>query len=273
MEARGGGTIARTTAAAKKLPAFTVPDPSSTSSDDSQQGFDTDHNRSDRDHSFYLHPARGRASSSDRNRLSELHPAMGRASSGPLTLLCAVLVGGLSLYAVGALCGVLPSGFGDNTAGDAHLFVVGRVWWSSWLTAAFTGLGIIPFAFSSGDLGPYWLALCNAAAAGMMLAASGMLLVEGGSSLHGGAALDAAGQLMGRDSDHAATLLGWLAHRSDVRCAVGCAAGVLFLYLSKRWLDGVEHVRFSAFDGASGTRRHSVAVIIRLSALAPLMSI
>ena len=260
MEARGGGTIARTTAAAKKLPAFTAPDPSSTSSDDSQQGCNTDHNRSDRNRGFDLQHARGRATSSDRDHVSELHPAAnGRASAGPLTHLCAVLVGGLSLYAVGALCGVMPSGFGDDTAGDAHLFVVGRVWWSSWLTAAFTGLGILPFAFSSGDLGPYWLALCNAAAAGMMLAASGMLLVEGGSSLHGGATLDTAGQLLGSESGHAVTLLGWLAHRSDVRCAAGCAAGVLFLYLSKRWLDGVEHVRFSAFDGASDTRRWRVA--------------
>ncbi len=34
------------------------------------------------------------------------------------------------------------------------------VWWYSWLTAASTGLGVLPFMFVH-DMGPWWLGFCN----------------------------------------------------------------------------------------------------------------
>ena len=149
----------------------------------------------------------------------------------------------LSIYAVLVLAELVPSG-----ASTPRMFVVSKVWWSSWLTAAVTGLGIFPFLCSRGgkSLGPFWLAVCNAAAAGMMLAASGMLIFEGATHVHEHltSAADAAGSP--GDNFH------WLSwDRALVRTAIGFFAGVLFLWLSKKWLDGVEHLRFSTFEGGS----------------------
>ena len=52
------------------------------------------------------------------------------------------------------------------------------VWAYSWITAVCTGIGAIPFLLVD-DVNKYWLGVCNAAAAGMMIAASIVLLYEG----------------------------------------------------------------------------------------------
>lgn len=53
-----------------------------------------------------------------------------------------------------------------------------RVFWYAWITAASTALGAAPFIVFK-TFQPVWLAVSNAVAGGMMLAASGCLAVEG----------------------------------------------------------------------------------------------
>ncbi|GBG32830.1 Zinc transporter ZIP11 [Hondaea fermentalgiana] len=55
---------------------------------------------------------------------------------------------------------------------------IGVVWSSGWITAASTGLGAIPFVLVN-ELSPRLVAVCNAVAAGMMMAAALGLVVEG----------------------------------------------------------------------------------------------
>ena len=53
-----------------------------------------------------------------------------------------------------------------------------HVWAYSWITAVCTGIGAIPFLLVD-DVSKYWFGVCNAAAAGMMIAASVILFYEG----------------------------------------------------------------------------------------------
>jgi len=55
---------------------------------------------------------------------------------------------------------------------------IGVVWSSGWITAAATGLGAIPFVLVN-ELSPRLIAVCNAVAAGMMMAAALGLIIEG----------------------------------------------------------------------------------------------
>ena len=48
-----------------------------------------------------------------------------------------------------------------------------------WITAVSTGLGVVPFLFTTQQLSQRWLGAANAIAAGMMLTASGTLAFEG----------------------------------------------------------------------------------------------
>jgi zinc transporter, ZIP family len=58
---------------------------------------------------------------------------------------------------------------------DAILLVLAY----GWMTAVSTGLGVVPFLFTTQKLSQYWLGIANAVAAGMMLTASGTLAYEG----------------------------------------------------------------------------------------------
>ena len=64
--------------------------------------------------------------------------------------------------------------------GDSHALnaLVGVVYHASWITAATTGLGAIPFLFVS-DMSEFWVGVCNALAGGMMTSASVGLVLEG----------------------------------------------------------------------------------------------
>lgn len=52
------------------------------------------------------------------------------------------------------------------------------VWYYGWITAVSTGLGVVPFYIFSKP-GVFWRGVCNAVAAGMMIAASYSLVKEG----------------------------------------------------------------------------------------------
>ena len=55
---------------------------------------------------------------------------------------------------------------------------VNHVWFYGWFAAVATGLGAVPLLFF-GKPAPFWIALSNVFAAGMMLSASFSLLIEG----------------------------------------------------------------------------------------------
>lgn len=116
------------------------------------------------------------------------------------------------------------------------------VWWYGWLTAASTGLGVVPFLFVR-EMGPLWLGRCNGLAAGMMLSASMLLLFEGMES-----------------SEHEVRSL-WHPH------LVGCIGGVAFIFASKRWLGHHEHLKFSGMEGAGAQRMLLIIAVMFLHSI------
>ena len=84
-----------------------------------------------------------------------------------------------------------------------------HVWWYGWVTALSTGLGTVPMGFAT-DVSEFYLGLANAVAAGMMTSASVALIGEGMGLADAGGV--------------------WL----------GMGAGVLFILLSQRALEGYE---------------------------------
>lgn len=106
------------------------------------------------------------------------------------------------------------------------------------LTALATGLGALPFAVvGPASLGPRGLALGNAAAAGLMLAASGMLALEG-------------------------VKLGPLA------AAIGAVVGVAFIRVSDAVLSRFEDLDLGALKGADARRAILIVGIMTLHSAA-----
>jgi hypothetical protein len=95
-----------------------------------------------------------------------------------------------------------------------------HVWFYGWLAALCCGLGAVPLLFF-GKPAPFWIALSNAFAAGMMMSASFTLLAEG-------LALDDDGTR--------------LSH--EVRIAVGGLGGCLFVRTTKSLIEGRSDLRF-----------------------------
>ena len=114
---------------------------------------------------------------------------------------------------------------------DDKTGLVGVVYHASWITAAATGLGAIPFLFVS-EMSDFWVGICNAFAGGMMISASGGLLLEGIFS-------DANPSMI--VSPTFAVLFGlWV--------------GIGFVYLSNRFLEQYEDISVMDLSGAD-TRR------------------
>ncbi len=90
------------------------------------------------------------------------------------------------------------------------------------VTAIATGLGAVPFFFKR-SMSRYGLGLSNAMAAGLMLAASLMLFYEG--------------QL-----------------RSVLLVMVGMALGAVFIIVSRRFLEGRDHLHMGALEGAEALK-------------------
>lgn len=105
-------------------------------------------------------------------------------------------------------------------------------------TALATGLGALPFAFTTpAAIGKERLALGNASAAGLMLAATGMLAVEG-------------------------IRLGPLA------AVLGAVGGVVFIRLSDAILSRFEHLDIGALSGADAKRALLIVGIMTLHSAA-----
>lgn len=103
-----------------------------------------------------------------------------------------------------------------------------QVWWSGWLTAIATAMGTLPFLFVS-NIAKYWLGVCNAGAAGMMLSASTGLAIEGLST--------DVPELWG--SSPAGRVL------------VGLILGLIFIIATKYFLGEYEDLKFGDAQGKS----------------------
>ncbi len=89
---------------------------------------------------------------------------------------------------------------------------------ASTITALFTGLGAVPFLFIKG-IDTKWLGIGNAIAAGLMLGASIGLVIEG-------------------------------SRYSIIRVSVGIALGLVSIILTRKWLEGREHLEIGALAEA-----------------------
>lgn len=123
---------------------------------------------------------------------------------------------------------------------------VSRVWSYGWITAASTGLGALPF-FWLHKVDKWWLGICNAAAAGMMAAASIGLMVE---------ACDEA------NVDRAFRTPAW------VRMVLGIILGGLFLRQTQTILDQYEHLKFAGLSGVDAKKMLLIMAVMTLHSCA-----
>lgn len=121
-----------------------------------------------------------------------------------------------------------------------HHVTPAKVFWSAWITAAATGLGMSPFLFTK-EFDKRWVAFGNAVASGMMISASMGLLEEGA---HGTSA-DA----------------------SLTRVAIGFCFGFLFIRLSKSYLDGADAFHVTDLDGADARSATLILFVMTLHSL------
>ena len=112
-----------------------------------------------------------------------------------------------------------------------------HVWWYGWVTALSTGLGAVPMAFAT-DVSEFYLGLANAVAAGMMTSASVALIGEGMGLADAGGV--------------------WL----------GMGAGVLFILLSQRLLEGYEDVKLGILSGIDAKKALLIVVVMTLHSFA-----
>jgi zinc transporter ZupT len=142
-----------------------------------------------------------------------------------LTLLCLTLVVLTSIL-------TLPLDF------NAAVITVQHVWYFGWITALSTGLGVVPLIFCP-SLSSYYIGIANAIACGMMTAASVSLAYEGVCNRNE------------RDT-------------SDIpqyaRTILGVLVGLLFIKLTKTFLDAHEDVSLSSLTGAVTDKAGAVAV-------------
>jgi len=122
------------------------------------------------------------------------------------------------------------------------------VFWSAWITMAATGLGVTPFLFVSTEgLNKKWVAVMNAVAAGMMLAASIGLIEEG-------------------LSDTKDDAKGWM-HTSLFRVALGLCAGVIFIYISKNKIDEQQSFHVMELDGLDAKKAALIMFVMTLHSM------
>jgi len=124
-----------------------------------------------------------------------------------------------------------------------------HVWYYGWLSAVSTGLGAVPLMFW-GELSDWWLGVCNAVAAGMMMSASYNLVVEG-------CALDADG----------AMLLG-VGIPIMLRVVVGVLLGMGFVVVSKSFLEEYEDLKLAEIGGMEATKMVLIVGVMTLHSFA-----
>lgn len=168
---------------------------------------------------------------------------------GKVTLAATVVLTSIALYRMTTMLAVkprdalIPSPPGatgdDGSAADVVAAQGGWDWseeqmrlemviWLGWMTAACTGLGVVPFLFTS-KLPASIVAVCNALACGMMVAASLVLVAEGIETRDGGTGIEpchAGNQCGGADGVLLGVRWSWW---GLWRTLLGVAAGAVFV--------------------------------------------
>mmetsp|Transcript_17931 Transcript_17931/g.36400 ORF Transcript_17931/g.36400 Transcript_17931/m.36400 type:complete len:342 (+) Transcript_17931:202-1227(+) len=110
-----------------------------------------------------------------------------------------------------------------------------QVFFYGWLTCLSTGLGVLPLVLL-GDLDDYWLGLSNAVASGMMMSASYSLCEEGWTS--------------GEDGT------------GGLRTVLGIGIGLVFIYITKSFLDAHESLKLEGLPDGADARRLLLIVFV-----------
>ncbi|CAK4675495.1 hypothetical protein LEN26_006389 [Aphanomyces euteiches] len=118
------------------------------------------------------------------------------------------------------------------------------VWWCGWLTAISTGFGALPFVWVK-DIDKFWLGVCNALAAGMMLAATACLFHEG---FH----------VKSHDTDVLSV---------NMRLFLGVLFGIIFIKSTKILLDGHEDVKLGGLDGLDARKALLIMAVMTLHSI------
>ncbi|KAF0696026.1 Aste57867_13189 [Aphanomyces stellatus] len=118
------------------------------------------------------------------------------------------------------------------------------VWWCGWLTAVSTGFGAVPFLWVK-DIDKFWLGVCNALAAGMMLAATSCLFYE-------------AFHVKSHDSDVLSV---------NARIVLGVLFGIVFIKTTKIMLDGHEEVKLGGLDGLDAQKALLIMAVMTLHSI------
>lgn len=109
---------------------------------------------------------------------------------------------------------------------------INHVFFYGWLTAISTGFGVLPFLFFP-NVASYWVGISNAVAAGMMIAASYSLFVEGCTYADP------------HDNSEIST---------ELRTAAGAVLGLVFILVTKRFLDEYEDLKVGGLGGADARK-------------------
>ena len=100
------------------------------------------------------------------------------------------------------------------------------------LTAVATGIGALPFYFVR-DIPARWLGIANAIAGGLMIAASIALVVEALSF-------------------------------SMIRLLIGFFTGLVFIWISQRWINQFEHLRLGGLKGLNARKAILLLIVMTL---------
>mmetsp|Transcript_20888 Transcript_20888/g.26984 ORF Transcript_20888/g.26984 Transcript_20888/m.26984 type:complete len:328 (+) Transcript_20888:281-1264(+) len=117
-----------------------------------------------------------------------------------------------------------------------------HVFYYGWLTALSTGLGVLPFLFIP-DVATYWVGICNAIAAGMMIAASYSLFMEGCTY----------------DDPHDKSEFS-----TELRTAAGAVLGLMFILGTKKFLDQYEDLKVGVLGGADARKALLIFFVMTL---------
>lgn len=125
-------------------------------------------------------------------------------------------------------------------SGTRRLDSTHYIWWCGYLTALATGLGAVPFYWIK-TMDRFWLGVCNALAAGMMLAATCCLFYEG-------------------------------LRVNELLCPVqrvfgGAIVGIVFIKATKLVLDQYEDVHISNLDGIDARRVLLIMAVMTLHSI------
>lgn len=136
-----------------------------------------------------------------------------------------------------------------------------HVWYYGWITAISTGLGAVPFIFLK-DLNKNYMGYANALAGGMMIAASYSLAYEGSVFTH--SHTNDTKPIGNNIIDNLVLLSASAAFQNTL---VGFASGILFILVTKKFLDQFDDLKFGAVDRVSAEKMILIIFVMTLHSL------